>query len=78
MADYEPSAEEIEAALTVWFPHPERGWNSGTAWSHRNFWRQAMRDALVAAHAARDRPEASETGRRLTHSDGRGGSTADA
>jgi len=74
MADYDPSAEEIEAALTACFPHSERGWNSGTAWSHRNF----MRDALVAAHAARKRPEASKTGRLLTHSDGRCDSTADA
>jgi len=78
MADYEPSGEEIEAALTSWFPHPKRGWNSGTAWSHRNFWRRAMRDALVAAHSARERPEAPEMGLRLTHSNGGGGSTADA
>ena len=53
MTDYEPSAAEIEAALESWFSHPRSGWKRNATFANREFWRQTMRDALIAAHAVR-------------------------
>jgi hypothetical protein len=53
MPDYEPSAAEIEAALESWFSHPRSGWKRNARFANRKFWRQTMRDALIAANAVR-------------------------
>jgi hypothetical protein len=53
MPDYEPSTAEIEAALESWFSDTRTGWKGNAAFANREFWRQTMRDALIAAYAVR-------------------------
>jgi hypothetical protein len=53
MSDYEPSAAEIDAALESWFSDARLGWKANPDFANRAFWRQTMRDALVAANAVR-------------------------
>ena len=53
MPVYEPSAAEIEAALESWFSDSRTGWKRNKTFANREFWRQTMRDALIAANAVR-------------------------
>jgi hypothetical protein len=53
VSDYKPSASEIEAALESWFSDTRLGWKGNPNFANRAFWRQTMRDALVAANAVR-------------------------
>jgi hypothetical protein len=55
MPHYEPSAAEIDAALGSLFSHPHRGWKRNARFANREFWRQTMREALIAANAVRIR-----------------------
>jgi len=53
MRNYNPSAAEIDAALSSWFPDARTGWKGNPHFANRAFWRDMMRHALIAAHAAR-------------------------
>jgi len=53
MPVYEPSATEIEAALESWFSDSRTGWRGNPTFANREFWRQTMRDALIAADTVR-------------------------
>ena len=46
-------AAEIDAALSSWFSDARTGWKGNPHFANRAFWRDMMRHALIAAHAAR-------------------------